>query len=201
MLFTWDEILVLVTVILIFVTFFVSFIIMIKLIKREVTARYNNLWQYIYDNNIKPGLSLPIDEFKPIYLRHLKSIYTNRLYQYRNDLYRLIYKALRSTADLLLSETIDDIRISFGHWMNKEILARYVNASIRPAGPRPIILKLTSLNVTGDIASAEIYHIGLNKAEIAHLVRKGLDGYQSELGDKVHIKPLRRNYSLVIFPV
>lgn len=161
---------------------------------------YNRFWQDIYDKNIRPGRSLPMEQFRPLYLYHLKLRLINRYYSYRGSFYRFIYQSLGSFADLLQLESLDDLRIQFGRWMNMQTLSRYLNVSFRKKTKR-ISLKLVGVDIAGSIATAEVYHIGLSKTEVAHLVKKLLSDYEDGLGDKAHIKPLRRNYCSIIFPV
>ena len=161
---------------------------------------YNRFWQEIYSKNIRPGRSLPMEQFRPLYFYHLKLRLINRYYSYRGSFYRLIYQSLGSLSDLLQLESLDDMRIRFGRWMNMQTLSRYLNVSFRKK-TKQISLKLVGVDIVGSIVSAEVYHIGLSKTEVAHLVNKLLSDYEEGLGEKAHIKPLRRNYSSIIFPV
>lgn len=161
---------------------------------------YNRFWQDIYDKNIRPGRSLPMEQFRPLYFYHLKLRLINRYYSYRGDFYQTIFRILGLLVDILQLEALDDMRIRFGRWMNMQTLSRYLNVSFRRK-TKQISLKLVRVDIVGSIATAEVYHIGLSKTEVALLVKKFLNLYEVGLGDKAHIKPLRRNYSSVIFPV
>ncbi len=161
---------------------------------------YNRFWQEIYDKNIRPGRSLPMQQFRPLYLYHLRIKYINRYYSYRGEVYRSIFRTLGLLVDILQLEVLDDMRIRFGRWMNMQTLSRYLNVSFRKK-TKQVSIKLLGVDIVGSIATAEVYHIGLNKKEVASLVKQSLDMYEEGLGDKAHIKPLRRNYSTIIFPV
>ncbi len=161
---------------------------------------YKRFWQDIYDKNIRPGRSLPMEQFRPLYLYHLKIKYINRYYSYRGEVYRSIFRVLGLLVDILQLEVLDDMRIRFGRWMNLQTVSRYLNVSFRKKA-KQISLKLVGIDIVGSIATAEVYHIGLNKKEVAFLVKQSLNIYEEGLGDKAHIKPLRRNYSTIIFPV
>lgn len=173
-------------------------IIFYEIISEILISLYNNIWQYLFRTKLNPGANITIEEFKYLYPYHLKDIYTNKAFDLRNKIYHAIYDALNVATDYIPSENLDDLRMNFGGWLNRQIIGRYLNYSDTSKKRRKVIdVEYVGSNL--NMIETKIHHVGINKSKLKAHIESSLYLYNQIVPDNIHIKSISPHRTNVFF--
>lgn len=135
---------------------------------------------------------MTLNDFK-IFMSRLRSTAENMV------LYKL-NGFLATSATMLDSETIDNLRINYGNWYNSRLMQKFINCDYFLKN-KHIQVEVLNMETVGHIAIAKVMSHGLSKEELSIYLSNSIAGFMPQTLPNIQISNIDNHHAKIIFPL